>query len=155
MPCQVGDSQPPGELGRWVLQTQNAASHIARLHAANWGKYWLIKDHQRTKLSVRLNGKWKKKKTHNTDHFCIIAESVIFFPQLWSEILTFSLQIWLKSLVNSQTGCEFITQYWEHLGFFILLKWFFFFPPQMLHGARSVHYKWKVIPQKEIFYLKL
>lgn len=155
MPCQVGDSQPPGELGRWVLQTQNATSHIARLHAANWGKYWLIKDHQRAKLSVRLNGKWKKK-PHNTDHFCIIAESAIFFPQLWSEILTFSLQIWLKSLVNSQTGCEFITQYWEHLGFFILLKWsFFFFPPQMLHGARSVHYKWKVIPQKEIFYLEL
>lgn len=45
-----------------------------------------------------------------------------FFSQLWSEILTFSIQIWLESAVNSQTGCEFITQYWEHLGLFILLK---------------------------------
>lgn len=73
------------------------------------------------KLSERLNGNGKY-----SGHFCIIEESVVVLFQLRSEILTFSLQVWLKSLVNSQTGCEFITQYWEHLGLFILLKWFFF-----------------------------
>jgi len=68
------------------------------------------------------------------DHFCITEESVVVLFQLRSEVLTFSLQIWLKSLVNSQTGCEFITQYWEHLGLYILLKLFFFKTGCMVFG---------------------
>ena len=75
---------------------------------------------QGEKLSESLNGIGK----NNAGHFCVIEESAVlnFYSQLWSEILNFSLYIWPISLVNFQTRCEFITQYWENMGFFILLK---------------------------------
>lgn len=80
---------------------------------------------QGEKLSERLNEIGE----NNAGHFCVIEESAVltFYYQLWSEILTFSLYIWPKSFMNFQTVYEFISQYWEHLGLFILLKWSFFY----------------------------
>lgn len=116
----------------WKMSTSNSECHLPHSKTPRSQLGEILTHKRPSKGKTKCKTEWKmekKKKTHNTDHFCIIAESAIFFPQLWSEMLTFSLQIWLKSLVNSQTGCEFITQYWEHLGFFILLKWSFFFFP--------------------------
>lgn len=137
----------------WKMSTSNSECHLPHSKTPRSQLGEILTHKRPSKGKTKCKTEWKmKKKTHNTDHFCIIAESAIFFPQLWSEILTFSLQIWLKSLVNSQTGCEFITQYWEHLGFFILLKWSFFFSHHrcsMEQGLYIISEKW--FPRRKSF----